>query len=400
MLHHTASSARSGDSGALGICINGRSDLPGPLCNLHVSRSGVITVVSLNLANHAGKGSRRVLDETKRGVAPSGDARARGLTDDVGGNGYYIGVEIENDGVGEQATAQQIDAIIRMSAAICRLQGWPAEKIVLHREWSKRKPDHALRLDWRGMTRARLDGQPVPVPTPEPYSPQQGYMRLGSRGQTVANLQAKLGITADGVFGPMTDKAVKAFQRAKGLEADGIVGPKTLAALASLQQPLSPADAAHVAHNEAVAPAAPPVPTWWKRTLRQGSRGTDVKALQRALGLKDDGIFGPATHAAVVGFQRTAGLAADGIVGPMTARRLRAVPAPAPAPTKPTWYSRVLRQGSKGNDVKQVQRIVGAAQDGYFGPATKRKVAAWQRLHGLTGDGVVGPATASKMIGR
>jgi hypothetical protein len=55
-----------------------------------------------------------------------------------------------------------------------------------------------------------------------------------------------------------------------------------------------------------------------RRLLRIGSRGEDVMVLQDKLGVGADGIFGPATHAAVVAFQKSAGLAADGIVGRMT----------------------------------------------------------------------------------
>lgn len=52
-----------------------------------------------------------------------------------------------------------------------------------------------------------------------------------SRGAEVRIAQRRLGITADGVFGPGTLAAVKAFQRRQGLTPDGIVGPATWARL-------------------------------------------------------------------------------------------------------------------------------------------------------------------------
>lgn len=53
-------------------------------------------------------------------------------------------------------------------------------------------------------------------------------------------------------------------------------------------------------------------------TVRMGSRGPDVAKLQRALGLRDDGIFGPLTRAAVQVWQQRHGLTPDGVVGPVT----------------------------------------------------------------------------------
>lgn len=60
-------------------------------------------------------------------------------------------------------------------------------------------------------------------------------VKKGSRGQEVRALQEKLSLHVDGIFGPLTEEAVKSFQFSHGLETDGIVGPKTWAALGIVQ---------------------------------------------------------------------------------------------------------------------------------------------------------------------
>ena len=56
-------------------------------------------------------------------------------------------------------------------------------------------------------------------------------IKLGSRGESVKELQRRLNLAVDGIFGKLTDEAVKDFQTACNLKADGIVGGKTWAAL-------------------------------------------------------------------------------------------------------------------------------------------------------------------------
>lgn len=58
-------------------------------------------------------------------------------------------------------------------------------------------------------------------------------------------------------------------------------------------------------------------------TLRQGSRGEEVKCLQTKLNITRDGIFGPITKATVITFQNANLLVPDGIVGPLTRAKLQ-----------------------------------------------------------------------------
>ena len=63
-------------------------------------------------------------------------------------------------------------------------------------------------------------------------------LKIGSKGEDVKKLQAKLGTTADGSFGPGTEKLVKEWQAANGLTADGIVGDGTWSKMFPTTQPV------------------------------------------------------------------------------------------------------------------------------------------------------------------
>lgn len=56
-------------------------------------------------------------------------------------------------------------------------------------------------------------------------------LKLGSRGNEVKLLQEKLNLKVDGIFGPITEEAVKNFQKSNGIKVDGIVGANTLSKL-------------------------------------------------------------------------------------------------------------------------------------------------------------------------
>jgi len=99
----------------------------------------------------------------------------------------------------------------------------------------------------------------------------------------------------------------------------------SLGALAALT--VGPAVGLASGHSGHGSPAAtgpePATTTEHVITLSAGSEGRQVKLLQRALGIKADGIYGPETEAAVRSFQASRGLTVDGVFGPLTNKALR-----------------------------------------------------------------------------
>ncbi|MCW2998083.1 MAG: hypothetical protein JWN65_1632, partial [Solirubrobacterales bacterium] len=142
-----------------------------------------------------------------------------------------------------------------------------------------------------------------------------------------------------------------------------------------------------------VAPAAADA-----KPLKEGTHGTSVKRLQRALGLNADGIFGPGTTRALKRFQRRHHLDADGVVGRATWDMIRRSRAARRRARASSHGARVAAAGgtrvkSRGPSVRLMQRHLGVQADGVFGPGTAKAVRAFQRRRGLTADGIVGPAT-------
>ena len=168
----------------------------------------------------------------------------------------------------------------------------------------------------------------------------------GLASESVRRLQYALGIYDDGILGPQTDSAVRAFQRTHHLTVDGIVGPQTWSALGVAGQPtLTPPVAAEDAAIAAEAPkpkprtkaAAPAKPTVVavSATSHGMSTKSAIEALQRGLGVGVDGEFGPETEAALRKFQASKGLEVDGVAGPATWAALGVSGAPELHP--PSW---------------------------------------------------------------
>lgn len=154
-------------------------------------------------------------------------------------------------------------------------------------------------------------------------------LQQGSSGENVRRIQTALNnisaqypsiplLVEDGIFGTATTTAVRAFQRQFGLTVDGIVGVLTWNKIFEVS--------ALIDTGEEAGEEMPPYPG---TLLRNGSRGNAVRLMQERLksisiyypvipDITADGIFGPATQAAVIAFQQMMGITADGIIGQQT----------------------------------------------------------------------------------
>jgi len=132
----------------------------------------------------------------------------------------------------------------------------------------------------------------------------------------------------DGIAGPMTKRAIVAFQRERKLTPDGKVGKETRVALGRYGRPL-----------------------FGVRTIRRGKVGFDVSVLQFLLaknGLPPARLnsnFGPATEQLVRKFQRKAGLPVDGIVGKATRAALVTGKSVKKAKVPPATKRHVVKPG-------------------------------------------------------
>jgi hypothetical protein len=112
--HHTAGPA-AGECPSLHTVISGRPDLPGPLAQILLGRSGACYVVAAGKANHAGAGAWP------------------GVTQ---GNAGLIGIEAENTGVGQPWPSGQIAAYALLCAALADHCGLPSGRVLGHYEWA------------------------------------------------------------------------------------------------------------------------------------------------------------------------------------------------------------------------------------------------------------------------
>ncbi|MEO6143403.1 MAG: peptidoglycan-binding protein, partial [Dermatophilaceae bacterium] len=257
-----------------------------------------------------------------------------------------------------------------------------------------------------------------------PVSPYPVYV-IGQANPQIAVAQKALGVTADGVFGPQTHAWLLSWQTRAGVPITGVLDKATWAKLVPtppapaitlapittlpttkpvikpvvklvikpvlrpLPAPKPPSAPSRSTARPPIAPvAATPYAAYKKVVLRQGSKGSAVLALQRALRVTADGAFGPKTRASLVTFQTLQHISPNGIADRLVWDRLEKREYPLLG-----YRGVTLKQGSKGVAVVALQRALRVTPDGAFGPKTRAAVIAVQTRAKLAPTGVVSGVT-------
>lgn len=218
IVHHTASGSQSGNFASESVVTFGRSDLPGPLCQVLLGRDGTVKLIASGYANHAGYGG------PKAGIPANM------------GNTYSIGIEAENNGLGEPWSKEQLNAYYRLCAALLVWIGKKDVSLVIgHKEWAPSRKIDPAGLDmnrFREQVRRALKQGPsvktVRLSKLKPGKRNNDVLlvkrRLQRRGFTHAKKQSKF-------FGKGMLHDYQDWQKHLGYEgkdADGIPGKASL----------------------------------------------------------------------------------------------------------------------------------------------------------------------------
>lgn len=178
LIHHTASSAGSGDLPSLSTCVHGRPDLPGPLCQVLIGRAGTVAVVTDGWANHAGEG------------------QWAGITS---GNGQLVGVEIENDGCGEPFTPGVLTVAARVTRRLLDVFG--VGLVLGHKEWAPgRKIDPAFDMgSFRSAVASLRDAQPTTTNLEELLMATSAFQLIGDGGMVYAFVPGQRAVAMGGL---------------------------------------------------------------------------------------------------------------------------------------------------------------------------------------------------------
>ncbi|MCM1943875.1 MULTISPECIES: peptidoglycan-binding protein [Streptomyces] len=252
MIHHTVS---TGTASSVALCSDGYAGLPGPLCHGVIAKDGTVHLVSAGRANHAGGGDPSVLRAVVTeayGDRPPVPREHQGSSGAVDGNSRFYGFECVNLGNGTDPwPTAQLDAIERVSAALCRAHGWGAKSVIGHLEWSdwKSDPKGFGMPGMRDRVQKRLGAAPAPKPTaPAPAAPRHqpfpgaAFFRSNPSSPVVTAMGRRLMAEGCGRYqvgpGPRWSEAdrrsYEAWQRKlgfRGSDADGWPGAASWNAL-------------------------------------------------------------------------------------------------------------------------------------------------------------------------